>query len=141
MRHLRKSTTSHPPVPVLSTVLHSCCTLFVQFALYVDICHVCIVLSVCTRYACKEMAKGTRPFNKQMVFQAICQLQPMVVHHRLSVVDCRTFREAVTAEERVHTGCHPFNLSQFVQHSQLRPFLKLMNSTLNAALGGGAENR
>ena len=65
-------------------------------------CYVYIVLSMCTRYACKEMAKGTRPFDKQMVFEAICQLQPMVVHHQLSVVNCRTFREAVTAEERVH---------------------------------------
>ena len=65
----------------------------------------------------------------------------MVVHHDLfSVVDVRPFREAKTPEERVHTGCHPFNLSQFVQHSNLRPFLKFMKTSLHAALGEGVRD-
>ena len=95
----------------------------------------------CIRYACRDMANGTKPFDKQWVFQAICQLQPMVIHNELfSVVDVRTFREAVSPEERVHTGCHPYNLSQFVQHTNLRPFLKFMKTTLNEALEKEVED-
>ena len=95
----------------------------------------------CIRYACRDMANGTTPFDKQWVFQAICQLQPMVIHNELfSVVDVRTFREAVSPEERVHTGCHPYNLSQFVQHTNLRPFLKFMKTTLNEALEKEVED-
>ena len=95
----------------------------------------------CIRYACRAMGNGTRPFDKQWVFQAICQLQPMVVHNELfSVVDVRTFREAVSPEERVHTGCHPYNLAQFVQHTNLRPFLKFMKATLNEALDKNVED-
>ena len=87
------------------------------------------------------MGNGTRPFDKQCVFQAICQLQPMVVHNELFFCcGCQNLQGgSVTRRDGAHR-MPPVQLGSLCAAHQPARILKFMKATLNEAFDNNVED-